>query len=132
MEKKRIFEIFDIYGRGYVDWENFYATISCCYFGKELHLAIMMFIIFDKSLTKSLTKPELENMITQNQEYLNDETTIMTTEEIAYSIIKKEKNLTIEKWLEVAFNYFDFYKFRKMFSIFKEEYMERELIKNFP
>ena len=71
-------------------------------------------------------------MITQNQEYLNDETTIMTTEEIAYSIIKKEKNLTIEKWLEVAFNYFDFYKFRKMFSIFKEEYMERELIKNFP
>ena len=91
MEKKRIFEIFDIYDREYIDWDSFYAAISFCYFAKEVQLAIMMFIIFDKSFVKSLTRAELENMINQNQEYLNDETTIMTTEEIVFSMIKKEK-----------------------------------------
>lgn len=47
MQKKRIYEVFDRSSNGYVNWVDFYDSISLCYFGSDRILATIMFMIFD-------------------------------------------------------------------------------------
>lgn len=65
-QKMRVFELFNFDGSGNVDWNNFYSMISICYFGSEETLATIMFLIFDESLAKELTKAEVELMCEYN------------------------------------------------------------------
>lgn len=44
--------MFNFDGHGYIDWNNFYSMISVCYFGSEEILSVLMFMIFDDSLSK--------------------------------------------------------------------------------
>lgn len=40
-----------------IDWNNFYSMLSIIYFAPEEILAVIMFLTFDESLSKSLTYP---------------------------------------------------------------------------
>lgn len=51
--------MFNFDGHGFVDWDNFYSMISICYFCKEETMAVIMFLIFDESLSKELNRAEL-------------------------------------------------------------------------
>ena len=44
--------MFNFDGHGYVDWNNFYSMLTVCHFVSEEVLAIIMFMIFDNSLSK--------------------------------------------------------------------------------
>ena len=48
--------MFDRDNQGFLDWNNFYSTISICYFADAKALGALMFMIFDDSLSKELTK----------------------------------------------------------------------------
>jgi hypothetical protein len=49
-----------------IDWNNFLKSISICYHGNLQILSILMFMIFDESLSKQFTKDQVKNMIEYN------------------------------------------------------------------
>ena len=69
--KKRIYEIFNYDGHGYIDWNNFYSMISVCYFASEDILAVIIFMIFDDSLSKELTKIQLTALCYSFDKYIH-------------------------------------------------------------
>lgn len=71
INKKRVFEIFNFDSHGYVDWNNFYSMISVCYFAPEEVMAVIMFMIFDNSLSKQLVKSEMEELCCAMEAYLH-------------------------------------------------------------
>ena len=52
-------------------------------------------------------------------------------DEIVEGILRNNEKVGIEEWLKVSQTYFDFSRFRRMFNIFVEEQMEKDLVYNF-
>jgi Ca2+-binding EF-hand superfamily protein len=129
---QRLYEFFDIDSKGFVDWNSFFSALTICYFGSDKDLSVILFMMFDNSLDFELDKIYLTLMIETNESYLkekdNDEP--MPYEEVVEKL-QGFLPLHIDKWLKVAQKYFDFSKFRKIFNVFLEEKMEKELVKHF-
>lgn len=47
MQKRRIYDIFDLSANGSLNWSDFYDSISLCYFGDTTIMSMLMFMIFD-------------------------------------------------------------------------------------
>lgn len=71
-QKKRIFEVFDRSRNGYVNWRDFYDSITLCYFGDDITMATIMFIIFDEFLDKRLDAEQVALLVDLNANYLFD------------------------------------------------------------
>ncbi len=76
MQKKRIYEVFDRSNNGFVNWVDFYDSISLCYFGDDQTLATIMFIIFDEFLDKKLDHHQLSLLVDLNATYLHDQSVV--------------------------------------------------------
>ena len=51
--------------------------------------------------------------------------------DIAKEMMKAKTKLSIDQWIEKSGKYFDFSKYRRLFNVFKEERIQKELITNF-
>lgn len=68
--------MFDRSSNGYVNWVDFYDSISLCYFGSDQILATIMFMIFDEFLDKRLDKHQLSLLVDLNANYLYDHSVV--------------------------------------------------------
>lgn len=59
IHKRRLFQIFDYENQGFLDWNNFFTTISICYFAAEQIMTVIMFMIFDEALSLELTRNQV-------------------------------------------------------------------------
>jgi hypothetical protein len=103
-----------------------------CEYGSEEVLAVIMFAIFDSELRLQLSRPQLTELLSLNSKYLREDGSVEIDEETALEgLLRDAESLALGQWLEEAAIYIDFGKFRRVFNVWAEEEVERELAERF-
>lgn len=64
-----MYEFFDIEEKGFVDWNNFYSAVTILYFASEKTLAVIMFMMFDHTLSLNIDSIYLKLMLESNETF---------------------------------------------------------------
>ena len=115
-------------------WPMFLRCLTLCYFADEDFLSVVLFGMFDRSLRLELNGEQLGELLLVNSRLMVEEDdidNILDDEVVVATLLDGREGLGVEEWIDKSSEYVDFCKFRKMFSIFEEEEVEKETANNF-